>query len=89
MIDIGLPELDGYEVARRIRCLPGEQTLPLIALTGFGNQADRQKALETGFSAHLVKPVDVYQLAVVLARLIKSEDRTADVPQTAKEEPVG
>jgi two-component system CheB/CheR fusion protein len=89
LIDIGLPDLDGYEVARRIRGLPDRQSLPLIALTGFGNQADRQKALESGFHAHMVKPVDVNQLAAVLARLIRLEDRTlADVPQAAKEEPI-
>jgi two-component system CheB/CheR fusion protein len=88
LIDIGLPAVDGYEVARRIRELPQGQSLPLIALTGFGNQSDRQKALETGFHAHLVKPVDVYQLAAVLARLIRAENQTLPPALgTAKEEP--
>jgi chemotaxis methyl-accepting protein methylase/signal transduction histidine kinase/chemotaxis response regulator CheB len=89
LIDIGLPDVDGYEVAHRIRGLPQGRSLPLIALTGFGNQSDRQKALETGFHAHLVKPVDVYQLAAVLARVIRTDEQThAMTPQTAKEEQV-
>ncbi|QDU87754.1 Autoinducer 2 sensor kinase/phosphatase LuxQ [Pirellulimonas nuda] len=65
--DIGLPGVDGYEVARRLRAEAGfEQTL-LIALTGYGQPEDRQKALDAGFNVHLVKPVDLNELLGLLA----------------------
>lgn len=57
LIDIGLPDLDGYEVARQIRTKRGERVY-LVALTGYGQPDDRQRAMEAGFDAHLVKPVD-------------------------------
>ncbi len=66
LVDIGLPGLDGYEVARQIRTLLGDR-IHLIALTGYGQQEDRQKAFEAGFDRHLVKPVDPKLLADVLA----------------------
>jgi signal transduction histidine kinase len=58
VVDIGLPGIDGYEVARRIRANPALARLPLIALTGYGQDDDRRRALEAGFDEHLVKPVD-------------------------------
>jgi PAS domain S-box-containing protein len=65
LIDIGLPGMDGYEVARRIRAdLPGAR---LVALTGYGQPEDRERALAAGFDAHLVKPVDPDQLQRLLA----------------------
>jgi two-component system, chemotaxis family, CheB/CheR fusion protein len=70
LIDIGLPMIDGYEVARRIRQLPAGQLVRLVALTGFGQQSDKQKALDAGFDAHLVKPVSLHELASVLSRLV-------------------
>ena len=57
-LDIGLPGLSGYEVAQRIRKLPLGDAVHLIALTGWGTDEDKQKALEVGFSQHLTKPVD-------------------------------
>jgi CheY-like chemotaxis protein len=67
LIDIGLPGLDGYHVARELRDRqPGRETR-LIALTGYGQPDDRKKALEAGFDAHLVKPVDLERLSKVLA----------------------
>lgn len=57
MVDIGLPDMDGYEVARRIRT-SGGRGVYLVALTGYGEPDDRQRALAAGFDAHLVKPVD-------------------------------
>jgi len=69
LIDIGLPELDGYEVARRIRRRPELDPVKLIAVTGFGQEEDRRKALEAGFDAHLVKPVDLTELQRLLCRL--------------------
>ncbi|UXH76762.1 response regulator [Roseateles amylovorans] len=58
LLDIGLPGLDGYEVARRLRALPEMQHCLLIALTGYGQQDDRRRAHEAGFDVHLVKPAD-------------------------------
>ncbi len=58
LLDIGLPGLDGYEVARRLRALPGGDRCLLIALTGYGQQDDRRRAHEAGFDVHLVKPAD-------------------------------
>ena len=66
VIDIGLPGVDGYEVARRIRSL-GVRQPTLIALTGYSQPEDRLRATEAGFDAHLVKPVDPAELARVLA----------------------
>jgi two-component system, sensor histidine kinase len=57
LIDIGLPEFDGYEVARKVRGALGG-TILLVALTGYGQPDDRRQALDAGFDAHLVKPVE-------------------------------
>lgn len=57
VIDIGLPDMDGYEVARQIRSEPNGQQPILIALTGFGFPEDRKRSREAGFDRHLVKPV--------------------------------
>jgi two-component system, sensor histidine kinase len=66
LVDIGLPGFDGYEVARRMRRLPAPPRV-MIALTGYSEAEDRQRAKEAGFDAHLVKPVDPDQLTRVLA----------------------
>jgi len=57
-LDIGLPGINGYEAARRIRALPGGREIRLVALTGWGQQEDRRKSAEAGFDRHLVKPVE-------------------------------
>lgn len=57
LIDIGLPGLDGYEVARRLRSRLGRASVRLIAMSGYGQPEDRQRSLEAGFDLHLVKPV--------------------------------
>lgn len=62
VLDIGLPGMDGYEVARRIRRLHGGQQVLLIALTGWGTEADRRQARESGFDEHMVKPVNFLEL---------------------------
>jgi two-component system, sensor histidine kinase len=67
LIDIGLPGLDGYEVARRIRTTAPGRTVTLVALTGYGQPEDRRRAQDAGFDAHLVKPVDVEGLVAALA----------------------
>jgi len=64
LLDIGLPRMDGYEVARRIRAVP--RTLKLIAMTGYGQPQDRQRATASGFDAHLVKPIDMAMLENLL-----------------------
>ena len=66
LIDIGLPGIDGYEVARRIRAIPNLNTGKLIALTGYGQDSDRTRALTSGFDQHMVKPVNVEQLESIL-----------------------
>jgi CheY-like chemotaxis protein len=67
LIDIGLPGLDGYDVARRIRSAPQGHRMVLAAVTGYGQPEDRRRAEEAGFDAHLVKPVDPDQLTELLA----------------------
>ncbi len=67
LLDIGLPGMDGYEVARRIRSLPGLESTVLVALTGYGSTEDRQHSENAGFHAHLVKPVDLDELGEILA----------------------
>jgi CheY-like chemotaxis protein len=67
LLDIGLPGLDGYEVARRIRADARLAGTMLVALTGWGSDEDRRKAKTAGFDHHLVKPVDRAQLAEILA----------------------
>jgi PAS domain S-box-containing protein len=57
VLDIGLPEFDGHELARRLRALPGKAHVPLVALSGYGQAQDREKALAAGFERHFVKPV--------------------------------
>jgi PAS domain S-box-containing protein len=69
LLDIGLPRLDGYEACRRIRAQSWGQDLLLVALTGWGQDEDRQKSREAGFDAHLVKPVDDEVLLKLLASL--------------------
>jgi two-component system CheB/CheR fusion protein len=66
LVDIGLPEIDGLEFARRIRANPGYRTMTLIALTGYGQREDRERVLRAGFDQHLVKPVDPSALIQLL-----------------------
>jgi PAS domain S-box-containing protein len=67
LVDVGLPGMDGYEVARRVRELPEGKTLKLIALTGFGGDKYRRRAREAGFDLHVVKPISYEQLVRVFA----------------------
>ena len=66
LIDIGLPELDGYEVARRARQQLGESEVHLVALTGYGQAKDREAVFQAGFDEHLVKPINPQELARLL-----------------------
>ena len=80
LIDIGLPGVDGYEVARRIRREPSLERVALVALTGYGREADRQQAMAAGFDYHLAKPVNPDTLQDMVARLGIAK---SDEPQSA------
>jgi CheY-like chemotaxis protein len=67
LLDIGLPELDGWKVAERIRKQPSLEEVVLIAITGYGQGADRQSSQKAGFDHHFVKPVDFGKLRQILA----------------------
>jgi signal transduction histidine kinase/ActR/RegA family two-component response regulator len=67
LIDVGLPKLNGYEVAQRIRASNGGRRPYLVAVTGYGMPEDRQRALEAGFDAHVTKPVEIDALGELLA----------------------
>ncbi|NIA56711.1 response regulator [Massilia sp. TW-1] len=66
IVDIGLPDIDGYEVARRLRQSPATRGVRLVALTGYGLAKDQARAMEAGFDIHLVKPVDIDKLVSLL-----------------------
>lgn len=67
VVDIGLPAMDGYELAQLLRATLKEKTPKLIAMTGYGQDADRERAREAGFAAHLVKPADPSELLASIA----------------------
>ena len=67
LLDIGLPGLDGYQVAKRIRQEPALKNIVLVALTGYGQDSDRQASFQAGFDHHLVKPARLEQLTQILA----------------------
>ncbi len=73
LLDIGLPFVDGYEVCRRIRSLPGGDKPVIIACTGWGQDEDRRLSQEAGFTTHIVKPVDPVELEKFIARLPRPE----------------
>jgi CheY-like chemotaxis protein len=69
LIDLGLPGMDGYELARAARARPDGRSVRLVAISGYGQAEDRQRALAAGFDLHLAKPVDPTALQELLARL--------------------
>lgn len=69
LVDIGLPGIDGYEVARRIRTMPDGQAIRLVAVSGYGLDADKRRAQSAGFDEHLTKPVKIERLQELLNRL--------------------
>ncbi len=71
LLDIGLPGLDGYEVARRMRREPWGKQVTLVAVTGWGQAEDRERSRDAGFDAHLLKPVDHDALVKLLAEIGK------------------
>ncbi len=77
LIDVGLPEMDGLELARRVRADPDLAAVHLIALTGYGQPADRVAARRAGFDGHLVKPVDPGQLLSELSAVSAGDEPDA------------
>jgi signal transduction histidine kinase/ActR/RegA family two-component response regulator len=71
-LDIGMPGMDGYEVAQRLRAVEGSERMLLVAVTGYGQDEDRQRAREAGFDYHMVKPVDPEHLQAVLELALSS-----------------
>jgi CheY-like chemotaxis protein len=67
LLDIGLPKLDGYEVANRIRQQPTLKHIVLVAMTGYGLESDRERSKAAGFNHHLVKPAEFDKLQEILA----------------------
>lgn len=81
LLDLGLPGMDGYEVCRRIRALPKGERLLVFALTGFGQDSDREKTKQGGFDGHLTKPVDVED---VFALYEQTQTSRRPPPESAK-----
>ena len=80
LLDISLPDMSGYEVARRLRSAPDAGPLVLVALTGFGREADRLRAREAGIDVHLTKPVE----PAVLMKLLSSLGGTLPTPESGR-----
>jgi CheY-like chemotaxis protein len=72
LVDIGLPVMDGYELARRLQAGAGERPLRLVAITGYGQPNDRQRSRAAGFDAHVVKPVNLDRLEAMIDELTVS-----------------
>jgi CheY-like chemotaxis protein len=72
--DIGMPEMDGYELIARLRQLPQLKSVPGIALSGYAAEQDRNSALNAGFNAHIAKPVDPSDLAAQIEELLQKHD---------------
>ena len=77
LLDIGMPGLNGYEVARRLRSDMPEARMHIIAVTGYGEKKDIIRTYEAGFDAHLLKPVGSMDLDAVLARFAESQQKLA------------
>jgi PAS domain S-box-containing protein len=75
LLDIGLPKLNGYEVARRIRQQPSGRDVILVAMTGWGHDEDRRRSLEAGFNFHTVKPMELAALEELLAGCMQAAGR--------------
>jgi CheY-like chemotaxis protein len=78
LLDIGMPGLSGYDLARRIRQTAWRDRPVLVAITGWGQSHDKQEARTAGFDAHVTKPADPRQLATMLRELLDSREAPAD-----------
>ncbi|HSV81978.1 MAG TPA: response regulator, partial [Ramlibacter sp.] len=72
-LDIGLPDVSGYDVARRLRDMPALKDALLVALTGWGTQEDRQRTREAGFDRHLTKPAELSAVEELLRAAAKAQ----------------
>src|SRR5262249_14738110 len=68
-LDLDLPKVDGYEVARRLRLEPAMRDMTLVAITGYGQEEDRQRTQAAGFQSHMIKPVDFDEIEELLSSL--------------------
>jgi PAS domain S-box-containing protein len=84
LLDLGMPDLDGYALARELRARRAEQPLTLIAVTGWGQAEDRRRSAAAGFDHHLTKPVDPDELAALLARATPGAAAAGDAPAPVK-----
>jgi two-component system CheB/CheR fusion protein len=75
VLDIGMPDLDGHDVARQIRATDWGRHMVLIAATGWGQESDERKALDAGFDAHMTKPVDLRKLGALVDQLLEQRAR--------------
>jgi CheY-like chemotaxis protein len=75
LLDLAMPDIDGYEVARRIRANEWGSSVTLVAVTGLGQANDLRKTRENGFDHHLVKPVEIGSLASVLRKCADEQDK--------------
>ena len=67
--DIGMPEMNGYQLASALRLLPGYQTVPMVAVTGYSMFDDKQQSMTAGFNAHMIKPIDPQALLNLIEQL--------------------
>jgi len=84
--DLSMPDMDGFQLAQQIRESPGLSAVPLVALTGYGNESDRRRTESAGFQQHLVKPVSLAALQALLGSLPEpvcgSQSATGGTDQT-------
>jgi len=73
LIDLGLPVMDGYELATHLRLIPGLERLRVLALTGYGQQIDRRRTSEAGFTRHLIKPISHEELLHAIREVITEQ----------------
>lgn len=73
LVDIGLPVIDGYEVAQTVRRTPGFEDLPLVAITGYGQPSDHVRVMSAGFNEHVIKPLDAAHISELIERLSAAE----------------
>lgn len=67
--DIGMPEMNGYQLAREVRTLPGYETVPMVAVTGYSMFDDKERSTNAGFNAHMTKPIDPRALLDLIEQL--------------------
>ena len=80
LLDITLPDMDGYELLGMIRAVGGSRMVPAVALTGYADERDRKKSLEAGFAVHTAKPIDTEALIHLVAKLVKPSSTSEPKP---------